>query len=81
MGTDSISKKRKRRTHPGSSCADILRNTRNTRNKTTSNIKYDHVDGHMEKYLPFSQMASDQQMNYVCDKEANKAVERSISKT
>ena len=32
----------------------------------------------MDKYLLFSQMTLDQQMNYVCDKEANKAVERSI---
>ena len=32
----------------------------------------------MDKYLLFSQMTLEQQMNYVCDKEANKAVERSI---
>ena len=32
----------------------------------------------MDKYLVFSQMTVEQQMNYVCDKEANKAVERSI---
>ena len=32
----------------------------------------------MDKYLLFTQMTLEQQMNYVCDKEANKAVERSI---
>ena len=41
-------------------------------------IKYEHVDGHMDKYLLFTQMTLEQQMNYVCNKEANKAVERSI---
>ena len=32
----------------------------------------------MDKYLLLTQMNLEQQMNYVCDKEANKAVERSI---
>ena len=41
-------------------------------------VKYDHVDGHMDKYLLLTQMNLEQQMNYVCDKEAKKAVERSI---
>ena len=78
MGAVSISKMRKRRVRSGASCADIFRNIRNTRNKTTVNIKYDHVDGHMDKYLLFSQMTLAQQMNYVCDNEVNKAAERSI---
>ena len=78
MGAVNISKKRQRRIRPGASCADILRNIRNTRNKTTAKIKYEHVDGHMDKYLLLTQMTLEQQMNYWCDKEANKAVERSI---
>ena len=78
MGAVNISKKRRRRMRLGASCADILRNIRNTRNKTTVKIKYEHVDGHMDKYLLFTQMTLEQQMNYWCDKEANKAVERSI---
>ena len=32
----------------------------------------------MDKYLLLTQMNLEQQMNYVCDKEANKAAERSI---
>ena len=32
----------------------------------------------MDKYLLFTQMTLEQQMNYWCDKEVNKAVERSI---
>ena len=78
MGAVNISNKQRRRIRPGASCADILRNIRNTRNKTTAKIKYEHVDGHMDKYLLFTQMTLEQQMNYWCDKEANKAVERSI---
>ena len=45
-----MSKRNLRRIRPGCSCADILRNTRNTR-KMSANIKYQHVDGHMDKYL------------------------------
>ena len=41
-------------------------------------VKYDHVDDHMDKYLLLTQTNLEQQMNYVCDKEANKSVERSI---
>ena len=79
IGAVKMSKKTRRiRVQPGSSCADILRNIRNTRNKTTATIKYDHVDGHMDKYLLLTQMTLEYQMNSERDKEANKAVERSI---
>ena len=50
----SISKKKRRRGRPGVSCADILRNTGNTRNKTSATIKYGHVDRPMYKYLSAS---------------------------
>ena len=44
MGAVSISRKQKRRVRPSASCADILRNIRNIRNKTKiGTIKYDHV--------------------------------------
>ena len=49
-----------------------------TRNKREAKIKYDHVDGHMDKYLLFTQTTLEQLMNYVCNNEANTAVERSI---
>ena len=55
MGAVTISNKRRRRIRPGASCADILRNIRNTRNKTKARIRYKHVDGHMDKYLLFTQ--------------------------
>ena len=51
MGAVNISKKRKRRIRPRASCADVLRNIRNTRNRMKATVKYDHVDGHMDKYL------------------------------
>ena len=35
----------------------------------------------MDKYLLLTQMTLEQRMNYMCDKEANIAVERSILKT
>ena len=66
------------RIRPGASCADILRNIRNARNKRKVEIKYNHIDVHMDKYLLYTQMTLEQQMNYACNKEASKAAERSI---
>ena len=51
MGAVNISRKRKRRIHPGASCAGALRNIKNTRNRMKATVKYDHVVGHMDKYL------------------------------
>ena len=51
MGAVNMLKKKRRRVRPGASCVDILRDIRNTRNTTTAIIKYNHVDGHMDKYL------------------------------
>ena len=42
---------------PGCSYVDILRNLWNTRNKMSTHIKYHHVDGHMDKYLHWYQLA------------------------
>ena len=78
LSTVNVSKKKRRRVRPGSSCADILRNIRSIRNKTTATVKYGHVDGHSDKYLLWHQMTLEQQMNVICDGEANIAVARSI---
>ena len=78
MGAVNMSKKKRRRVRPGASCADILRDIRNTRNTTTAIIKYNHVDGHMDKYLLITQMTLEEQMDFECGKEAKKAIERSI---
>ena len=66
-----MSKRRLRRMRPGSSCTDILRNVRSLRNKIGAIIDYGHVDGHMDKYLLWHQMTPEQQMNVVCDGEAD----------
>ena len=55
-GAIKRSKRNLRRIQPGCSCADILRNLRNTREKMGANIKYRHGDGHMDKYLLFHQL-------------------------
>ena len=48
-----------------------MRNIKSTRNRTTATIRYGHVDGHIDeyKYLLFTQMTLEQQMNLECDKE------------
>ena len=48
------------------------------KHKTTTTIKYGHADGHSDKYLLWHQMTLEQQMNVICDGEANMAVARSI---
>ena len=58
-----MSKRNLRRIRPGCSCADILRNLRNTRKMMSANIKYRHVDGHMDKYLLFHQLTLEQKKN------------------
>ena len=76
--TIKMAKRNLRRIRPGCSCADILRNLRNTRKKMSANIKYHHVDGHMDKYLLFHQMTLEQKMNTRCHRLVKKAVHRVI---
>ena len=73
-----MSKRNLRRIRPGCSCANLLRNLRNKREKMSVNIKYHHVDGHMEKYLLWHQLTLEQKMNTRCDKLAKRAVHREI---
>ena len=77
-GAIHMSKRNPRRILPGCSCADILRNLRSTRNRMSANIKYYHVDGHMDKYLRFHQLTLEQKMNTRCDRLAKKTVYRAI---
>ena len=80
LGAVNMSKKKRRRVRPSASCADILRNIRSTRNKTTATITYGHVDGHTDKYLLWNQMTLEQQMNVKCDQEAIRAVASNIER-
>ena len=45
----------------------------------SANIKYQHVDGHMDKYLFFHQLTLEQKMTTRCDTLAKQAVHRAIS--
>ena len=45
---------------PRASCADVLRNIRNTRNRIKATVKYDHVDGPMDKCLLLTQVNLEQ---------------------
>ena len=51
QGTVNMSNGRPGRMRPGSSCDDILRNSRSLRNKIGTVIECGHVDRHMDKYL------------------------------
>merc|ERR1712194_336048 len=50
-GAIKMSKRNLRRNRLECSCANILRNLRNRRKKMIANIKYRHVEDHMDKYL------------------------------
>ena len=52
---------------------------RNMRKKMSANIKYQHVDGHMDKYLFFHQLTLEQKMNTRCDTLAKRTVHRAIA--
>ena len=78
-GAINKSKRNLRRIRPGCSCANILRNLRNTRKKMSANIKYLHVDGHMDKYLFSHQLTLEQNMNTRCDILTKRVVHRVIT--
>ena len=73
-----MSKRNPRRIHLGCSCANILRNLRNTGKKMSANIKYHHMDGHMDKYLRWNQLTLEQKRTTRCDRLAKRAVHRAI---
>ena len=77
-GAIKMSKRNLRRIRPGCSYAAILRNLRNTRKTMSTNTKYHHVDGHMDKYLLWHQSTLEQKMNTRCNRLAKKAVHRAI---
>jgi hypothetical protein len=77
-GAINTTKRNLRRIRPGCSCADILRNLRNTRKQMSANIKYRHVDGHMDKYLLFQQLTLEQNMNTRYDRLTKRAVHRAM---
>ena len=73
-GAIKMSKRNLRRIWPGYSCADILRNPRNTRKHMRTHIMYPHLDGHMDKYLLWHQLTLKQKTNTRCNRLAKKSV-------
>ena len=63
------------RIRPGMKCADILRNIRNARNKTSSRPDYFHVFGHMDEWLREDQLSLEQRLNKRYDELAKAAVD------
>ena len=78
QGVINISERNPRRTQPGSSCAEILQNVWNTRNKMRATIKYQHIDGHMAKYLLWQHISLGKKINVMCNSLAKHAVSRVI---
>ena len=74
-GTIKISRRRLKRIRNGMSCADILRNIRNCRNRMTTDPNYYHVYGHMDDILMDEQLSFEQRLNKRCDLLAKEAVE------
>ena len=56
-----------------------MRNPRNTRKKMSANIKYHHVEDHMDKYLLFHQLTLEQKINTRCNRLVKKAVHKAIA--
>lgn len=60
------------------SCKDILRNIQNTRNKLSTTVKYQHVNGHKNKYRLWHQLSIEQKMNVLCGSLVKHAIVRVI---
>jgi hypothetical protein len=78
QGSINMSERNLRRNRPGSSCADILQKIINTRNNVITKVKYQHVNGHMDKYLVWHQLSMEQKMNVICNNLKKCAVAREI---
>ncbi len=60
-------------------CSDIHCNLCSTKTIFTCGFKYQHVAGHMDKYVLWHQLSLVQQLNCVCDTNAKGAVQRAIT--
>jgi hypothetical protein len=64
---------------PSAACSNLHRSLHSTKNNFTGCFKYQHVSGHMDKYLLWHQLSLIQQLNCVCDTTAKGAVQRAIT--
>jgi hypothetical protein len=74
-----LSSQERRRIKSSAACSDLRRSLRSTKNNFTGCFKYQHVAGHMDKYLLWHQLSLFQQFNCVCDTTAKGAVQRAIT--
>jgi hypothetical protein len=74
-----LSSKERRRIKPSAACSDIHRSFRSTKKNFTKCFKYQHVAGHMDKYLLWHQLSLIQQLNCVCDTTAKAAVHSDLT--
>ena len=74
-----LSSQDRRRIKPSAACSDLHRSLHSMKNNFTGCFKYQHVVGHMDKYLLWHQLSLVQQLNCVCDTTAKGAVQRAIT--
>ncbi len=73
-----LSSNHRRRIQPSAKNADIRRNFRATKQGFTRGFKYVHIHGHMDQFLPWSQLSLMQQLNCICNTLAKKALSSAI---
>jgi hypothetical protein len=74
-----LSSKERRWIKPSAACSDIHRSFRSTKKNFTRRFKYQHVAGHMDKYLLWDQLSLIQQLNCVCNTTTKRAVHKAIT--
>ncbi len=74
-----LSSKERRRIKPSAVCLDIHRSFHSTKKNFTGHFKYQHVAGHMDKYLLWNQLSLIQKLNCVCNTTAKGAIHKAIT--
>jgi hypothetical protein len=74
-----LSSQERRHIKPSAACSNLHRSLCSTKNTFTGHFKYQHVVGHMDKYLLWHQLSLVQQLNCVCNTTTKGAVQRAIT--
>ena len=74
-----LSSQERQRIKPSAACSDLHRSLRSTKNNFTGRFRYQHVAGHMDKYLLWHQLSLVQQLNCICNTTSKGAVQRAIT--
>jgi hypothetical protein len=75
----TMSSNKRQQIKPSAACADIHCSLRATKKNFTGGFNYQHMTGHMDKYLLWHQLSLIQQLNCVCDTTVKAAVHRAIT--